>query len=302
MQLNYNQFYVFYLTAKYNSHKEAAKILNISVPAVSMQIKNLENSLGFNLFVRKGTNLSLSKKGMEILPLINATYQKAELLSDKINKMIETQKNKIFLAIHPVPAQEFIPLLTKHMDRHFPNLEIEFFLSSHKENQEKLLNNEVNILISPFEISSKKIFHQKFIESQIVYAVCPKHPLASEKNLKLTQLGQTPTILPHEAGPYQTHILDFYADNNLSLENTKKLGMVVAKRILPHSQFGAFFSDFSVLQAAERGEIKIITLEKQPKPVQFYMACLEKNLDYIFIKSFLEYFSEINTFSAFNID
>jgi len=61
--INWNQVYCFYKVARKLSMKEAGKILHISTPTVSEQIKKLENILGVKLFKRQPRKLSLTREG-----------------------------------------------------------------------------------------------------------------------------------------------------------------------------------------------------------------------------------------------
>lgn len=61
--LNYNQLYYFYQIAESGSIAKASKIVLISSPALSMQLKELEESLGTSLFERSGNKLLLTEAG-----------------------------------------------------------------------------------------------------------------------------------------------------------------------------------------------------------------------------------------------
>ncbi len=301
MLLNYNQFYVFYLCAKHMSYKEASKILNISVPAISMQIKNLEENIGFNLFVRKGTHLSLSPKAIELLPLINETFQKAEQLADEVSLVSNSKKNKITMGLHPFLGQCFVPIFTRHVEKHFNGLTVEYIFGNPEENYEKLLAEEINIAIFPEKIQSNKVFQQAFFKSELVYAVSSSNPLAKKKTIDLKQLAKIPTIFPNEATIYEKQARNFYRENNISFENTNTFGMLIAMNFLPESDYGAFFSDFMIEKQLERKELSLLKLEKKPESTKFHLCCLKKNLEKAHIKNFLEYFKSINTYSKFKL-
>ena len=72
--INLNLYKVFYVCAKCNSFKEASEKLYVTQPAISMQIKSLEDSLGTKLFYRSNTGLSLTKEGNQLYNYIEKSY------------------------------------------------------------------------------------------------------------------------------------------------------------------------------------------------------------------------------------
>ena len=63
MNINYESYKIFYYVAKYKSISKASENLLISQPAVSYQIKTLEDSLGITLFIRTKKGVTLTDEG-----------------------------------------------------------------------------------------------------------------------------------------------------------------------------------------------------------------------------------------------
>lgn len=72
--INLNLYKVFYVCAKCNSFKEASEKLYVTQPAISMQIKSLEDSLGTKLFYRSNTGLFLTNEGKQLYNYIEKSY------------------------------------------------------------------------------------------------------------------------------------------------------------------------------------------------------------------------------------
>lgn len=72
--INLNLYKVFYVCAKCNSFKEASEKLSVTQPAISMQIKSLEDLLGTKLFYRSNTGLSLTNEGKQLYNYIEKSY------------------------------------------------------------------------------------------------------------------------------------------------------------------------------------------------------------------------------------
>lgn len=72
--INLNLYKVFYVCAKCNSFKEASEKLYVTQPAISMQIKSLEDSLGTKLFYRSNTGLCLTNEGKQLYNYVEKSY------------------------------------------------------------------------------------------------------------------------------------------------------------------------------------------------------------------------------------
>ena len=72
--INLNLYRVFYICSKCNSFVEASKKLCVSQPAISKQIKNLEDLLGTKLFYRDSNGLVLTNDGKQLYNYIDKSY------------------------------------------------------------------------------------------------------------------------------------------------------------------------------------------------------------------------------------
>lgn len=72
--INLNLYKVFYICSKCNSFVEASKKMCVSQPAISKQIKNLEDLLGTKLFYRDGNGLVLTNDGKQLYNYIDKSY------------------------------------------------------------------------------------------------------------------------------------------------------------------------------------------------------------------------------------
>lgn len=83
--VNLNFLYSFFVCAEHLNVSKAAKILGISQPSLSMQIKNLEEQIGSPLFLRNGKSISLTARGKELIRTSSLYYD----LRDEVNKLAE---------------------------------------------------------------------------------------------------------------------------------------------------------------------------------------------------------------------
>lgn len=83
---NFNHLYYFYITAKLEGITLAAKHLNTSQSSLSVQIKNLEHSVGNQLFKKVGRNIVLTDSGKEIFQFCRRAFETFEEMHDYLQK------------------------------------------------------------------------------------------------------------------------------------------------------------------------------------------------------------------------
>jgi len=103
--LNYNQLYYFYKIAEFGSIAEASKQVLISSPALSMQLKELEEGLGAGLFDRVGKKLILTDTGAIVYEYAKDIFKLGLELKDTIN---DRSADKRLLRIE-IGCQDSIP-------------------------------------------------------------------------------------------------------------------------------------------------------------------------------------------------
>ncbi len=79
--VNLNHFYYFYMVAEIGSVTAASKVLRISQPALSKQVKHFESSLDTKLFEKHGRGLRLTPTGLSLFGQARSIFEKAEYLS-----------------------------------------------------------------------------------------------------------------------------------------------------------------------------------------------------------------------------
>jgi LysR family glycine cleavage system transcriptional activator len=112
----------FEAVARYGSATEAGKELNVTEPAVSQQIKNLENHMGTKLFARMPEGLLLSPEGKYLFPIVKRLFDEV----DDAVAVVSKQKQRRSLTVRVSPhfsARWLTPRLGDFMQKH-PNIDI----------------------------------------------------------------------------------------------------------------------------------------------------------------------------------
>lgn len=185
-----------------NSLNEAAKMLFISQPSLSSAIRSLEKEIGFDIFIRSKTGITLTVKGAEFIGYAKSVMEQYELLDAKYIAQTKVKKNfSVSMQHYTFAVNAFVELVKQYgMDEY----EFEVHETKTYEVIEDVKNHKSEIGILYLNDLNKKVLHKLFAEYGLqfepllecgVYVYMWKgHPLAERKEIALEELDEYPCL------------------------------------------------------------------------------------------------------------
>ena len=174
---------VFLVVVKTSSFTRAAEFLNLSQPAVTHQIKNLETLLRTKLFHRTQNKIFLTKSGNILLKYaddINHLYQNAM-------KEIQEVDNRVAGDAHIGAAsllgKYLLPRIIGEFKKNFPEVHISMLAGNSKEILEYLKNDVIELAIVSEPIPSKNLSAFSLYSDDLIVIVAPDHPWSRKKEI-----------------------------------------------------------------------------------------------------------------------
>lgn len=174
--LNMNSLYSFYVCAEQLNISKAAKIIGISQPSLSMQIKNLETQIGTPLFLRNGKSISLTTKGKELLNSSSLFFELQEEITSVMEKKNETKKNE---AIRILVSEEIErPFVAEVVAKLAKKEKVRMSISSANEEEAlaKAENDEMDFFISHERFDTK--WNHIKVDFPVFFATSSAMPLS----------------------------------------------------------------------------------------------------------------------------
>ncbi len=274
MRVNLNQLYVFYLAARGKSMASAAKALFVSPPAVTMQIKKLENLLGFSVFERSRGKLRTTERGRALYAIIEPTFRNFDELGRSIHALTQAEGGAIRLGTHHLPAQHLLPDLIAHVQTKHPKITVQMELGTQDGLLEKLLRQELDLalIIEEPALSAKHGLVHLFDEEWVL-VVAAESDLAAIDTLSVKDLGAIPLILQQKGTGALQVVLDFLkrhdARPDILLSN---ISSDVIKQFLPKMRAGAFIGRFIVEKELREGLFHEIRIREGSPICRFFLA------------------------------
>ena len=189
----------FLAVAQYQSFTRAAESLYVSQPALSQQIKQLEENLGVSLFDRSGRRVKLTDAGEVYARYARRALQDLEEGRRALHDVQNLSRGALRIAITPTFTTYLIgPLITAFHDR-YPNVTLSVQEMSQEQMEKQLLDDEFDVGIAFSEVHSVDITAQHLLIETLALVVNKDHPIAKQTAIDLPTLNaQSLVLLSHE--------------------------------------------------------------------------------------------------------
>jgi LysR family transcriptional regulator, low CO2-responsive transcriptional regulator len=199
-QLNFHQLYIFYAVASYHSFSRAAEALDITQPAVSIHIQELEKALGASLFHRRSRGLRVTEIGETVFAYAQQIFSLSNKLLETVQEMHGLQTGRLTLGASTTPGEFVLPLAIGQFRRSYPGIQVEMSIANTRSVVQRILNRELDLgMVGDHpQPPSDELEIIDYLVDEIVLVAAPAHPLAQTRPLTLQQVADQGLIVREE--------------------------------------------------------------------------------------------------------
>ena len=198
LHLTFRQLSVFEAVARHLSYSRAAQEMHLTQPAVSMQIKQLEENVGLPLFEQLGKKIYLTEAGRELSHYSRVIAQQLSEAETVLGDLKGLQRGRLKISVAST-ANYFAPQLLANFSQRFPTVTVSLDVTNRQALLAQLANNEMDMAIMGQPPEGLDLVAESFMENPLVVIAPVKHALAAEKGIPLERL-QSETFLVREQG------------------------------------------------------------------------------------------------------
>ena len=173
----------------------AADELHVAQPAISQQVRVLEQELGVQLFDRVGGKVSLTQAGAALLPHALRILAAVETARHEVTELGTLTRGTASLGAPPTVSGQLLPALLTRFKRAFPGLEVTLREAGTERLLKQVEGGELDLAIVVTDRLPPVVEQQPFLEEHYVLAVGAHHPLARVRRVRMTDLAAEPFIL-----------------------------------------------------------------------------------------------------------
>lgn len=185
----------FLAVAEQLSFTRAAAVLHISQPALSQQVKQLEEGLGVQLFDRSGRTTRLTDAGEVYLRYVRRASLELREATRAIHDISDLGRGSVRLAITPTFTSYFVGPVIEAFHGRYPGITVSVHETSQERAEELLLADEVDVALAFAEVRSPGIDHTALLVEALALVVRRGHPLAKKASIGLQELNNETLVL-----------------------------------------------------------------------------------------------------------
>ena len=173
----------------------AAERMHVVQPAISQQIKRLEEELGVELFLRSGNEVRLTEAGRQMLPECVRLLNQADEVVRVAKAAAAGTRGKIRFGFVDNSVFSLLPPLIREFRHRFPDVDLVLETMIRAQQSEGLLDHRLDVALMPGPTPQGDFESEIFVSAPLIVALPAKHRLAAAQSVSLEALANEPFVL-----------------------------------------------------------------------------------------------------------
>lgn len=218
-----HQLRIFLAVARHNSFARAAQELHLSPPTLSLQVKQLADTVGQPLFEQLGKKIFLTAAGRTLADACADIEGRMERLSQDLAALQGVEKGSLKLAILTTVKYTVPKLLGGFCAAH-PGIEVAMVVGNRENLLQRLAQNQDDLYIMGQPPDALDVVCEDFANNPLVLVAPPSHPLVRQTGILPQQLKEEPFILREPGSGTRLTAERFFAAHGITLKNRLEVG------------------------------------------------------------------------------
>ncbi|HEX4229110.1 MAG TPA: LysR family transcriptional regulator [Bryobacteraceae bacterium] len=262
--MDLDQLHTFLEIVRLKSFSKAAQTCYRTQPAISAQVRQLEQELNTTLFERLGTKISLTVAGRIFAEYAEQILALRKRAQDAINELERVPRGELLIAANEATCIYVLPTVFAEFKKQFPNVQLLVDRSYGTRVVQAVLDNLADFGITQLPVQEKKLQVVKIHSDEIKLLVPDGHPLANKTQIIPRDLIGEQLLLP-KTGTTRARLnawLDPVQDSlavSMELDSTEMI-----KRFVMADLGLSFIAASHCREEVESGKLSAISLGPEP--------------------------------------
>lgn len=196
MELRHLRYFI--KAAEFSNFTKAAEALYVSQPTLSVQIHQLEEELGTELFARVGRNVRLTEAGRVFLNRARQAVKELEDGAEEVDAINGLIRGSLCVASLPLYGSRLMPGWLSLFSTRYPNVQLSVRAGTSDDIEAGIMSGTIDIGVGSLPVQHVETNYRQLFEDEIVLIASRDHPVASAKSLKPKDLNGLSFAVPSE--------------------------------------------------------------------------------------------------------
>ncbi len=293
--MHIKQLEAFLLIARLKNFTKAAAQLDMSQPAVSFQIKSLEEELGISLFERTDKKVVLTEAGRLLYPIATQMIRQYNKIKAGIDDLREVKAGHLMLGATPVAGEWLLPMIIGGFREQYPAVSVSLRVGDSAQVVQWLKDREVEMGITGYPVKAEGVDCEPWVTDHMVVITPPWHPIKGKEMPPAALTNESIVVRETGSGSRQA-LEEQFLKHNVTLDQFASLLELGSTQALINAvRLGLGISVVSRWAAAElleRGSLGEVVVPGVKLSYELYLAWNRPDQESLVTRSFRAFISE----------
>jgi len=212
--MDFDQLHTFLEVARHASFSRAAEKRFRTQPAISSQIRGLEEEVGAKLFDRSGGKVSLTAAGKVFLKYVEETLDARKSMLVAIAEMERVPRGEIIVGANEGTCLHILPHVFADFKRQYPDVSVNIKRADYAKILEAVIDNSVDFGVVSLPVTDNRLTVVLIHRDELIIIAPPHHLLAKMKSATIADVAKFPLLLP-KAGHTRDAIEELFHERRL---------------------------------------------------------------------------------------
>ena len=233
------QLKAFLAIAEAKTFTAGARRVNVTQAAISMQIRQLEEEVGLQLFTRTPRRVIMTEAGEYLLERARKILREHDSALAEIAEVAGAEYGRLRIGTASGTfAMHQLPGIMQALKEKFPNSELTVASGTSERLVDRMMHGELDTAFVSLPVDNANITTESIFSDEIVAIAHPDHPLAKEKYISAATLSHENLILGERGGNPRRMIDEFFAAANVRPNITMELSRQEAINLMVEANLG----------------------------------------------------------------
>jgi DNA-binding transcriptional LysR family regulator len=262
--MDLDQLHTFLEIVRLKSFSKAAQTCFRTQPAISAQVRQLEQELNAALFDRLGTRIELTAAGKILTDYAEQILSLRRRAQESIQELERIPRGELVIAASEATCIYVLPEVFSDYKKQFPNVQLQVDRSYSSRVVQAVLENQADFGVTQLPVQEKKLEVVRVHTDEIKLIVPKRHRLANKRSILARELVEDPLLLPR-AGLTRSRLNDWLALVEDEIRVSMELDSTeMTKRFVVAGLGIAFLANSYCREELEAGKLATVALGPQP--------------------------------------
>jgi LysR family transcriptional regulator, low CO2-responsive transcriptional regulator len=220
--MDFDQLETFLEVARHASFSRAAEKRFRTQPAISSQIRSLEEEVGAKLFDRSGGKVSLTAGGKAFQKYVEETLDARKAMLVAIAEMERVPRGEIIVGANEGTCLHILPEVFADFKKQYPDVSVNIKRSDYAGILESVIDNSVDFGVVSLPVTDNRLTVVLIHRDELVIIVPPSHPLGKMKSAPIAEAAKFPLVVP-KVGHTRDSLEELFHERRLKPNYTMEL-------------------------------------------------------------------------------